>query len=133
MEPAQPSTGDPLRVVIVDPDDRIRESLAGILHVTHQVEVVGTAAGPDAAELLVARLRPDIVILDPRLPDVDAAVAFVDRIRASAPDLCVLALNGSEPLDHPGLAACTDGQARKTYRSTELLAAVVAATARRRS
>lgn len=133
MPSATPPTDVPLRVVIVDPDDRIRESLAGILNVTDRVDVVGTAADPDSAETLVARVRPDVVILDPRLPDVDAAVAFVDRIRAASPDLCVLALNSSEPLDHPALAACTDGQARKTYRSTELLAAVVAATARRRS
>lgn len=116
----------PVRVVIVDADDRVRESLAGILAATDRVDVLGTAGDPAAALSLVIATRPDVIMVDPRLPDLDAAAAFICAIRAELPEVCVLAMSWSDPMEQAALAAGADGFFRKTYRSSALLAALVA-------
>src|SRR6478735_8180356 len=69
----------PLRVVLVDADERVRESLAGLLC------IVGSAGQTGPAMDLVLATEPDIVVLDPRLPEPDAGLSFIQRLRASAP------------------------------------------------
>ena len=119
---------NPIRVVVVDGDDRVRESLAGILSASERVDVLGTAGEPGAALALVMATRPDALILDPRLPDLDAAVAFITSVRAALPHICILAMSWSDPMEHAALAAGADGFVRKTYRSSELVAALIAAS-----
>lgn len=119
---------NPIRVVVVDGDDRVRESLAGILAASERVEVVGTAGDPGTAVALVRATRPDALLLDPRLPDLDAAVSFIAAVRAELPHICILAMSWSDPMEHAGLAAGADGFVRKTYRSSELVTALIAAT-----
>lgn len=119
-----------LRVVIVDADDRVRESLAGILDACaiERVEVLGTAGDAATALALLTATRPRVVILDPRLPDLDGAVAFIRAARAALPEVCILALSWSDAMGHAALEAGADGYVRKTYRSSELVAAVIATT-----
>jgi DNA-binding NarL/FixJ family response regulator len=123
-----PLPANPIRVVVVDGDDRVRESLAGILSASERVEVLGTAGDPGTALALVVATRPDALILDPRLPDLDAAVAFIAAVRAALPGICILAMSWSDPMEHAALAAGADGFVRKTYRSSELVTALIAAT-----
>lgn len=123
------SLADPrIRVVLVDADDRVRESLAGILATTGRLEVLGTAGDVRAGLALVAASRPDVVVLDPRLPDIDAAVAFMAAVRATQPGVCIVAMSWSDPMEQTALAAGADAFVRKTYRSSELIAAIVAAS-----
>jgi DNA-binding NarL/FixJ family response regulator len=122
-----PLPADPIRVVIVDADDRVRESLAGILGTSGRVDVLGSAGDPGAALHLISVTRPHALILDPRLPDLDAAVAFIAAVRAEVPGICILAMSWSDPMEHAALAAGADGFVRKTYRSSELIAALLAA------
>jgi DNA-binding NarL/FixJ family response regulator len=60
-----------LRVLLVDPDDRVRESLAGLLRIGQRCLVVGSAGTADAALRLAQDATPDVVVVDPRLPGVD--------------------------------------------------------------
>jgi DNA-binding NarL/FixJ family response regulator len=113
---------DPLRVLIVDPDDRVRESLAGLLRIGQKCHVIGSAGTADAAVNLAAETAPDVVVVDPRLPGIDGA-ALITRIRAVAPDTRVLVLNWSETAD---LASGADAYVRKTFRPHELIDAIVA-------
>jgi DNA-binding NarL/FixJ family response regulator len=122
-----PLPADPIRVVVVDGDDRVRESLAGILTSSQRVEVLGTAGDPGTALALVVATRPDALILDPRLPDLDAAVAFIGAVRAVLPGICILAMSWSDAMEHPALTDVADGFVRKTYRSSELVGAIIAA------
>ncbi|MEA2607607.1 MAG: hypothetical protein QOI00_2364 [Chloroflexota bacterium] len=112
----------PLRVLLVDPDDRVRESLAGLLCIGQKCLVIGTAGTADGAVLLAAEAAPDVVVVDPRLPGIDGA-ALIARLRAVAPDARVLVLNWSETAD---LASGADAYARKTFRPHELIDAVIA-------
>ena len=77
-------------VVIVDADRRVQASLADLLAVTGEVTVVGRAGGVRAALELVERARPDVVLVDPRLPDVEAGMALVGGLRRAWPDLRIV-------------------------------------------
>ena len=116
----------PLRVLLVDPDDRVRESLAGLLRIGQKCLVIGTAGTADGAVLLAAETAPDCVVVDPRLPGIDGS-ALIARLRAVAPDTRVLVLNWSETAD---LTSGAYAYARKTFRPHELIDAVVATTRR---
>ena len=117
---------EPLRVLLVDPDDRVRESLAGLLRIGRRCLVIGAAGTADGAVLLAAESAPDVVVVDPRLPGIDGA-ALIARLRAVAPRTRVLVLNWSDTAD---LTSGADAYARKTFRPHELIDAVVATTRR---
>ena len=130
MDDPAPGTEDPLRVLVVDADDRVRESLSGLLAIGGRLVVVGSAgqAGP-ALELLAAE-SPDVVIVDPRLPDVAGGLAFLHRVRAKAPTVRVVIMSWSDGLDDPALAAVSDGFIRKTFRPNDLITAIISAAGR---
>ena len=118
------AAADPLRVLLVDPDERVRESLAGLLCIGHRCVVIGTAGTADGAVRLAAETAPQVIVVDPRLPEIDGA-GLINRLRAVAPLTRVLVLNWSETAD---LTSGADAYARKTFRPHELIDAVVAAT-----
>ena len=75
---------------------------------------------------LAADQHPDIVIIDPRLPENDGGIAFIQRLREHAagrpdhrdePD--------ATPRWTPALAACFDGFVRKTFRPNDLQSAIL--------
>jgi len=59
-----------IRLMIVDDHEMVREGLKAILVAEPDFSIVGDAANADAALELIERLRPDIVLLDVRLPGV---------------------------------------------------------------
>jgi two-component system response regulator DevR len=124
-EPGEP---DLVRVVLVDADDRVRESLCGLLCIGDKVDVVGLTGRADTALDLILETRPDIVVLDPRLPDVDGGLSLIKRVRAMAPGVRFLVMSTADPADQRELADAADGFVRKTFRPTDLVAAVITAT-----
>jgi DNA-binding NarL/FixJ family response regulator len=81
-------TGDPLpgrvriRVVIADDHPVVREGLVGMLETQTDFSVVGEAAtGPDALAL-IARVDPDVLLLDLEMPELDG-VEVLRRMRTS--------------------------------------------------
>ena len=114
----------PLRVLLVDSDDRVRESLAGLLRIGRRCLVIGAAGTADLAIQLASETRPDVVVVDPRLPEIDGA-ALIAKLRSVAPNTRVLVLDWSDSADRTSGA---DGYARKTFRPHELIDAVIAAT-----
>ena len=117
----------PLRVLVVDADDRIRESLTGLLSISGQCMVVASAGQVGQALDLARDHRPDVVIVDPRLPEVDGGIAFISRLRSELPSVRILAMSWSDSLESTALASGADGFVRKTFRPTELTAAIIAA------
>jgi DNA-binding NarL/FixJ family response regulator len=111
-----------LRVLLVDGDERVRESLAGLLSIGGQVLVVGAAGDAASALELAVEVGPDIVVVDPRLPEPERGVAFIDRLREVAPGVRVLVMNWSDSV----VDCSADGFVRKTFRPSELLAAIQA-------
>jgi DNA-binding NarL/FixJ family response regulator len=126
-----PSPGQsPLRVLVVDADDRVCESLAGLLGIGDRLVVVGGVGRPGPALELVASATPDILVIDPRLPEVDDGLAFIGRVRALAPAIKVVVMGSFDGTDQASLVSAADGFVRKTFRPTELLAAIEAAGGR---
>jgi DNA-binding NarL/FixJ family response regulator len=125
LDPARP-----LRVLVVDADERVRESLARLLGIGRRCIVVGTAGRPETALELIAADPPDVIVLDPRLPEVDSGQAFIARARELSPSVRVLVMGWSDALEHDAIAEGADAFLRKTFRPRELLDAVCAAGGR---
>jgi DNA-binding NarL/FixJ family response regulator len=117
----------PLRVLVVDTDDYVRESLAGLLRIGQRCVVVGAAGTVEDALRLARETAPEVVVVDPRLPGPDAASAFIARIRETAPAARILVLIWPEGAED---AVGADAYVRKTFRSHELIDAVVATSGR---
>jgi len=80
-----------IRVLLADDQRVVREGLATLLGLLDGVEVVGTAADGDDAVGLAAEVRPDVVLMDLRMPGCDGVEA-TRRLRAEDPNVKVLML-----------------------------------------
>jgi DNA-binding NarL/FixJ family response regulator len=124
------ATMAPLRVLVVDADDRIRESLARLLRIGGRCLVVATAGQPDEALDLAESISPDVVVVDSRLPEAGADRTFIERLRAVAPDARTVVLNWSDGAESQAGLPGADVYIRKTFRPHELIDAVVNAANR---
>jgi DNA-binding NarL/FixJ family response regulator len=104
-------TSQPARVVLVEDNDIFRETLELLLALRSEVQVVGSAASGDAAVELCARLEPDVVLVDYRMPGMNGAETTRAVLRA-APQTSVICLTASvaadevEELRAAGAVAC---------------------------
>jgi DNA-binding NarL/FixJ family response regulator len=85
----------PIRVVLADDHDILRQGLKMLLGLQAQIEVVGEArTGREAIEL-ARELRPHVIVLDISMPDIDGLEACA-RIREQTPETNVLILTMHE-------------------------------------
>lgn len=115
----------PIRVLVADDQAIIRDGLATVLGLLPDVEVVGTAAdGAEAVRLAVLE-RPDVVLMDLRMPVLDG-VAATARLRADVPDAAVLVLTtyADDESILAALRAGATGYLTKDAGRAELAAAV---------
>ena len=119
----------PLRILVVDADERTRESLAGLLWIGSRCVVVGTAGHPVHALDLLATSTPDVVVIDPRLPEIDGGRAFIKHVRERSPGTRILVMGWSDEVEQDCLLNGADAFIRKTFRPRELVDAVCAAAA----
>jgi DNA-binding NarL/FixJ family response regulator len=78
-----------IRLVLADDHPVVREGLAGMLAAEPDLEVVGTAADGGEAFELASSLKPDVVLMDLRMPGVDGVEA-TRRITKELPGVRVL-------------------------------------------
>ncbi|MFF4754545.1 response regulator transcription factor [Streptomyces sp. NPDC002514] len=80
-----------IRLLLVDDDPLVRAGLALMMGGADDIEIVGTAADGSEVEALVDRTRPDVVLMDIRMPSVDGLTATERlRDREDAPQVVVL-------------------------------------------
>ena len=84
-------SGEPIRVVLVDDDPLVRAGLSLMLRGAPQLEIVGEAGDGVQALEVIARTRPDVVLMDIRMPRLDG-LAATQRLseQADAPAVIVL-------------------------------------------
>ena len=83
-------TGD-VRVLVVDDDPLVRSALAMVLRGAAGIDLVGEATDGDEVPAAVARHRPDVVLMDIRMPRVDGLQALATLRRTpGAPEVVVL-------------------------------------------
>ncbi|MFB6392225.1 response regulator transcription factor [Polymorphospora sp. 2-325] len=80
-----------VRVLLVDDDSMVRLGLATVLGAGRDIEVVGEAADGAEALAAVARLRPDVVLMDIRMPGMDG-LAATEALRTVAGGPAVIVL-----------------------------------------
>jgi DNA-binding NarL/FixJ family response regulator len=80
-----------IRLVVVDDHPVVRDGLRGMLAGQPDLELVGEAADGAEAVAVVARARPDVVLMDLRMPGVDGVTA-IGRLKADHPEVRVLVL-----------------------------------------
>lgn len=113
------------RVLIADDQRLVRAGLRMLCESTPGVEVVGEAADGAQAVRSAAELRPDVILMDLRMPGVDGITAIGQVLSARA-DAKVLVLTTFDDDDHlyPALAAGAAGFLVKDTDPAELIAAV---------
>jgi DNA-binding NarL/FixJ family response regulator/class 3 adenylate cyclase len=89
-EPPSEAAGERLRVVIVDDQALVRAGFRMILDAEEDVEVVGEAASGRDAITEVERLRPDIVLMDVRMPELDGIEATRQLLAEGVPSKVVM-------------------------------------------
>jgi DNA-binding NarL/FixJ family response regulator len=117
-----------VRVLIVDDQALFREALTALLEVQPEIEVVGEAGNGEQAVRLAADLRPDVVLMDLRMPVLDG-IAATTRLRLEQPEVRVLALTTFDDDEDvfAALRAGAVGYLLKDVSSTRLVEALVAA------
>ena len=70
----------PIRLLIVDDHPVVRDGLRGMFAADPEFTVVGEAADGARAVTLAASLRPDVILMDLRMPGVDGATAIRDLV-----------------------------------------------------
>jgi len=125
--------GEVPSVVIVDADDRTRASLVGLLGIRGRVRVLGDAAGAKSAVTLIRDCHPDVIVLDPRLPDLEGGLLAIRTIRTLDPDIRILAMGPQGTFELATAEAGADAFVRKSFRPDELADAVVRCATVKRS
>jgi DNA-binding NarL/FixJ family response regulator len=66
---------NPVRVILVEDNDIFRETLELLFGLRDEIDVVGSVSMGDSATALVAELKPDVVLMDYRMPGLNGAEA----------------------------------------------------------
>jgi DNA-binding NarL/FixJ family response regulator len=119
-----------VRVLLVDDDDLMRAGIAAMLSSDETIDVVGEAPDGRAAVERAIALRPDVVLMDVRMPGLDG-IAATRELLAVAPDARIVILTTFEQDDYifGALSAGASGFLLKRTRPEELIAAIHAVAA----
>ncbi len=115
----------PVRVLIVDDDALVRAGLTMILSGARGIEVVGEASDGAGVPAAVARHRPDVVLMDIRMPRVDGLSATETlRRQPGAPEVIVLTTFDADEFVLRALRAGASGFLLKDTPPQDILDAV---------
>jgi DNA-binding NarL/FixJ family response regulator len=117
-----------VRVLVADDQALVREGLLTLLESIPEIDPIAGAANGEEALALAARHRPDVVLMDLRMPELDGVEA-TRRIRAELPDteIVVLTTHADEASILDALNAGARGYLTKDAGIAEISRAVLAA------
>ncbi|WP_328971928.1 response regulator transcription factor [Streptomyces sp. NBC_00239] len=108
------TTPAPVRVLVVDDQQLIREGIASLLGIQPGIEVVGTASDGHEAVARARELAPDVVLMDVRMPGMDgvqavAALRHIAHAGTAPGDTATAAATTTDGPTTPAAATTTDG------------------------
>jgi DNA-binding NarL/FixJ family response regulator len=114
-----------LDVFVLDDHEVVRRGLRELLEAEGDITVVGEAGTAAAATVAVPRVRPDVLVLDVRLPDGDG-IEVCREIRSHVPDTACLMLTAfaDDAAVYAAIMAGAAGYVLKQVDSTDLVDAV---------
>ena len=121
----------PVRILLVEDNEVFREALELLLGMRSDVQVVGAVGDGAAAVAAAVEHRPDVVLMDYRLPGLDGIQATAQVVEA-VPEVAVVALTASaddaerEALVEAGAVMCLN----KDQELDEIVGAILQAAAR---
>ena len=115
----------PIAVFLLDDHEVVRRGVRDLLEAEPDIEVVGEAGTAASALARIPALRPDVAVLDVRLPDGDG-VSVCREIRSKMPEVACLMLTsfGDDEALFDAIMAGAAGYVLKQIRGTDLVGAV---------
>ncbi len=104
---------EPIRVLLVEDNDVFREALELLLGLRQEIDVAASVPDGETAAAVVGDLRPDVVLMDYRLPGLDGVQA-TRAVLAAYPETAVVCLTASanprerEALIEAGAVGCIE-------------------------
>jgi two-component system, NarL family, response regulator LiaR len=122
-----PTPKKKVKVLIADDQTLFREGIKDMLDNEKLIEVVGEASDGEEAIRLAKKLKPDVILMDIKLPRVDGVTA-TRQIRKECPNTNVLILSGYEDEAHvmESIQAGANGYLSKMLPAAELVNALKA-------
>ncbi|MBO1332293.1 response regulator transcription factor [Streptomyces sp. VRA16 Mangrove soil] len=119
------ASGTPIRVFLLDDHEVVRRGVHDLLEDQPDITVVGEAANVAQALVRVPALRPDVAVLDVRLPDGDG-VTVCRELRSTLPDLACLMLTSFDDEEAllDSIMAGASGYVLKQIEGSNLVTAV---------
>ncbi|MGW6395065.1 response regulator [Streptomyces sp. NPDC055103] len=120
-----PAAGTPTRVFLVDDHEVVRRGLRDLIDDEPDLDVVGEAASAEQALARGPALRPDVAVLDVRLPDGNG-ISVCRELRSRMPDVACLMLTSFDDEDAllDAIMAGAAGYVLKQIKGSDLVAAV---------
>jgi len=91
--PIDQARHEPVRVLVVDADRRVRSSLNALISLADGFRMVRAVATPDDAFVVLATEPVDVVLIDPRLPDLEIGLAFVAEAHRTWPAVALVTMS----------------------------------------
>lgn len=122
---AQPSPDNSIRVFLLDDHEVVRRGVHDLLNDEPDITVVGEAATVEQALIRVPALRPQVAVLDVRLPDGDG-VTVCRELRSKMPELACLMLTSFDDEEAllDSIMAGASGYVLKQIKGSDLVSAV---------
>jgi len=116
--------GEPIRVLVVDDQALVRQGFAVILDAEEDIAVVGEAADGAQAIDAAVTLRPQVVLMDVRMPGMDGITATAAICARTAARVLMLTTYDVDEHVYDALRAGASGFLLKTMRGRDLVDAV---------
>jgi DNA-binding NarL/FixJ family response regulator len=116
----------PVRVLLADDHQLMREGTAALLGADERIEVVGLARHGREALALCERRRPDVVLLDLNMPELGGLDVCARLRKDDGPEVLMLTVSEEEPDLYAALRVGASGYLTKDVPPAELIEAVLA-------